>query len=140
MEPVELLEAAKQARGNAYTPYSNFRVGAALLTKDGRIFLGANVENSSYGATICAERSALAAAVSSGARSFAAIAIVGAPGGEKADAPCPPCGICRQVMSEFCGPDFPVYLADGHGGVQKHRLGDLLADSFSGTRLHAKDE
>ena len=135
MEPKELLEAAKRARSNAYTPYSNFRVGAALLTTDGRVFLGANIENSSYGATMCAERSAFAGAVSSGARSFEAIAIVGAPGGQEPDAPCPPCGICRQFISEFCGPEFPIYLADGQDGVQRRCLGELLADAFGSDRM-----
>ncbi|ARP50501.1 MULTISPECIES: cytidine deaminase [Caproicibacterium] len=135
MKPLELLQAAQRARKNAYTPYSNFRVGAALLTKDGRVFLGANVENSSLGATICAERSALVSAVSSGARSFEAIAVAGAPGGKEAAAPCPPCGICLQFMSEFCGPEFPVYLADGQGGARKYMLKELFPHAFLNTNM-----
>lgn len=140
MKPIDLLEAAKRVRNNAYTPYSNFRVGAALLTMDGRVFLGANIENSSFGATICAERSAFAAAVSSGARSFEGIAIVGAPGGKEPETPCPPCGICRQFMSEFCGPEFPIYLADGQGGVQKRLLGELLSDAFGSDQMCTGNE
>lgn len=135
MEPAQLLQAAKEARENAYTPYSNFRVGAALLTGDGHVFRGANIENSSFGATICAERSAFASAVSSGAHSFAAIAIVGAPSGKEPDMPCPPCGICRQFMTEFCGPDFPIYLADGNGGVKTYTLDNLLAQAFRSDKL-----
>lgn len=137
IQPADLLQAAIEMRDRAYAPYSNFRVGAALLAKDGRVFLGANIENSSFGATLCAERSAFAAAVSSGVRSFQAIAIAGAPGDKKPDAPCPPCGICRQFMAEFCGPDFPIYLADGNGGVKICRLGELLADAFGRSQMHA---
>jgi cytidine deaminase len=135
MEPAQLLQAAQEARENAYAPYSNFRVGAALLTGDGHVFPGANIENSSFGATICAERSAFASAVSSGTRSFAALAIVGAPSGKEPDMPCPPCGICRQFMTEFCGPDFPIYLADGNGGVKTYTLDSLLAQAFRGDKL-----
>ncbi|MCH3971862.1 MAG: cytidine deaminase [Oscillospiraceae bacterium] len=137
MEPIELLQAAKRVRGNAYTPYSDFRVGAALLTKDGRVFLGANVENSSLGVTICAERSAFVSAISSGARSFQAIAVVGARGGKEPSQPCPPCGICLQFMSEFCEPEFPIYLADGNGGVHCSQLKEFLPHAFSNDRMHA---
>ena len=135
MKPEELLRAAADARSFAYAPYSNFRVGAALLTQDGRVFLGANVENSSYSATICAERSAFAAAVSSGARSFAAIAIVGAPGGQEPHTACPPCGVCLQVMAEFCGPNFPILLMDGSNGVQTLTLKELLPRAFRSENL-----
>ncbi len=135
MEPKELLEAAKRARSNAYTPYSNFRVGAALLTTDGRVFLGANIENSSYGATICAERSAFAGAVSSGARSFEAIAIVGAPGGQEPDAPCPPCGICRQFLNEFSDGRMSVYVARSVTDYEKNDLSSLLLHGFGPRNL-----
>lgn len=135
MQPKELWEAAARARGNAYAPYSDFRVGAALLTNDGRVFLGANMESSSYGATICAERAAFASAVSSGARSFAAIAVAGAPGSREPQKPCPPCGLCLQVMAEFCTPDFPVYLADGKGGTVAYPLRDLLPHAFHAQQL-----
>lgn len=130
IQPRDLFDAAVRVRENAYAPYSDFRVGAALLTNDGRIFLGANMENSSYGATICAERAAVASAVSSGARSFAAIAVAGAPGSQTPKKPCPPCGICLQVLAEFCTPDFQIYLADGNGGITPYRLGDLLPHAF----------
>lgn len=130
MQPEELWKAAARARENAYAPYSDFRIGAALLTTDGRVFLGASMESSSYGATICAERAAFASAVSSGARSFAAIAVAGAPGSQPPVNPCPPCGLCLQVMAEFCKPDFPIYLADGKGGIFHYLLGNLLPHVF----------
>ena len=108
-----LVEKAVKVMENAYSPYSNFCVGAALLEEDGEIFTGVNVENGSYGATICAERSAFCSAISAGKRKFCAIAIVGAKRGEKIGELCPPCGICRQFMSEFCSKDFTVFLYDG---------------------------
>ena len=124
-----LVDKALDARERAYSPYSGFCVGAALLCSDGEIFTGVNVENGSYGATICAERSAFCSAVSEGKRDFIAIAIVGA---EKEVTPnkiCPPCGICRQFMSEFCNEDFLVLLYDGQDVVCK-TLGELLPESF----------
>ncbi len=124
-----LVEKALEARENSYAPHSGFCVGAALLTSDGEIVLGANVENSSYGGTICAERSAFCAAVSSGKRDFAAIAIVGAPKGKTPSSICAPCGICRQFMAEFCGDDLPVLLYDGQAIVEK-TLGELLPEAF----------
>ena len=124
-----LINAALEARENAYSPYSDFCVGAALLTEDGEIFKGANLENGSYGATICAERSAFCSAISAGKRKFVAIAIVGAKRGEEVSALCPPCGICRQFMSEFCSADFSVLLYDGQAVCEK-TLGSLLPDAF----------
>lgn len=116
-----LLEIAKAVRDKAYAKYSGFQVGAALVGKSGQVYLGVNIENASYPAGLCAERSALASAVTAGETEFSAIAIVG---GEE-DEPCFPCGICRQVLSEFCPPDFPVILADG-----VYALGGLLPHSF----------
>lgn len=124
----ELLNQALAARANAYAPYSGYRVGAALLCSDGRIFLGSNVENASYGATICAERSAFAAAVSAGVREFKAIAVAGGKG-PAADAAASPCGICRQVMAEFCGKDFVVILGNEET-MEQFTLGQLLPLSF----------
>lgn len=128
-QKITLVKKALEARENSYAPHSNFAVGAALLTSDGEIVLGANVENSSYGGTICAERAAFCAAVSSGKRNFAAIAIVGAPKGEVPSSICAPCGICRQFMYEFCNEDFTVLLWDGQAVVEK-TLGQLLPNGF----------
>ena len=109
MEYKELMEFAVKAREFAYTPYSHFKVGAALLAKNGKVYTGANIENASYTPTVCAERTAFFKAVSEGVREFEAIAIVG--GKEGTLAPfCAPCGVCRQVMAEFCGGDFKVIL------------------------------
>ena len=119
-----LFRAACAAREHAYAPYSGFRVGAALLCADGRIFTGCNVENAAYPLCTCAERTALCAAVAQGARQFAAIAIAGGRDEDCAQ-PCMPCGGCRQNLAEFCGPDFPVILSDGI-----HTLGQLLPGVF----------
>ena len=124
-----LVDKALAARENAYSPYSDFCVGAALLCSDGEIFIGANIENSSYGGTICAERSAFCSAISAGKRDFVAIAIVGAKRGEKVCSLCTPCGICRQFMSEFCSADMPILLYDGQAIVEK-TLGSLLPNAF----------
>lgn len=108
-EQENLLNAAQQARENSYSPYSNFKVGAAVLCADGSIFTGTNIENASYGLTICAERSAIFAAVSAGKRRFRALALVTQklPGLDFNS----PCGACRQVMSEFIAPDAPILIA-----------------------------
>ena len=107
----ELISRALEARKNAYAPYSDFRVGAALLSDSGEIYTGCNIENSAYTPTNCAERTAFFKAVSEGVRSFRAICIAGGPGEREPEEPCPPCGVCRQVMLEFCGPEFEVILA-----------------------------
>lgn len=125
-QPALLYQLAAKARENAYAPYSNFQVGAALLTADGKVYLGANVENGSYPLTNCAERSALFAAVSQGERHFAAIAICGGMAGEEPSQSCFPCGACRQALAEFCDADFPIVVAEGI-----YRLGDLLPLSFT---------
>ena len=109
----ELIELAKDARERAYAPYSGFFVGAAVESADGRVFTGCNIENASFSPTCCAERVAIFKAVSEGVKDFSAIAVVGGKAGESADAPCYPCGVCRQVMAEFCAPDTAVYFADG---------------------------
>ena len=124
-----LVEMALDARKNAYAPYSEFCVGAALLCADGEVFVGVNIENGSYGATICAERSAFCSAVSAGKSEFVAIAVVGAEKGTKPRKICPPCGICRQFMSEFCSRDFTVLLYDGQAVIEK-TLGELLPEAF----------
>lgn len=123
-----LVATARAAATNAHCPYSGYRVGAALLAADGRIFRGCNVENASYGLTLCAERNAVTTAVAEGCRAFRALTIAG--GG--ADSPAFPCGACRQVLAEFCGADFPVIVAALEGGVPSvHRLADLLPFSFA---------
>ena len=106
----ELIDEAIKAREQAYAPYSNFKVGAALKAKSGKIYLGANIENSSYSLTNCAERTAFFKAVFDGEREFDSIAIVG---GDDNLRLCPPCGACRQIMSEFCKGDFKIILFDG---------------------------
>ena len=126
----ELIHKAIAAREFAYAPYSNFCVGAALLTKSGKIYTGCNVENAGYSATNCAERTAFFKAVSEGEREFAAIAIVGGPRGPLTEY-CSPCGVCRQVMREFCQDDFPVYLVGADGSYETVSLAELLPHSFS---------
>ena len=130
----ELVNRALEARLKAYSPYSNFCVGAALLCEDGEIYEGANVENSSFGATNCAERTALFTAVFEGKRNFRAIAIVGAKRGEEVSSFCPPCGICRQALAEFCSADAEVILFDGKQ-MKVKTLADMLPEIFDGSSL-----
>jgi cytidine deaminase len=122
-----LIAAACEARQRAYVPYSHYAVGAALLLADGRIITGVNVENSSYGLTICAERTAVFKMVSEGVQRFTAVAICTENGGS-------PCGACRQVMTEFAG-DVPVYLVDGKGNGRETTLYTLLPDHFGPEHL-----
>ncbi len=121
----ELLQAAALVREKAYAKYSNFTVGAALLTEDGSVFLGCNVENSSYGLTICAERVAVTAAVAAGKQSFRTLALV-------TGRPAAPCGACRQVLAEFCEDDFLIHFAPAEdlGQVKEFTLGELLPEAF----------
>ena len=134
MEMTMLLAAAKKAMMRAYAPYSGFFVGAALLCGDGTVITGCNIENATYGATNCAERTALFQAVSQGRRDFRAMAIVGGQQGEIRDF-CPPCGICRQVMAEFCPGDFRVILTNGAGEIRQMTLDELLPWQFSAASM-----
>ena len=131
-----LMDEAREVRKKAYAPYSHFQVGAALLGEHGDIYTGCNVENASYGASNCAERTAVFKAVSEGERKFAAIAIVGEKEGEETGFPCPPCGICRQVLREFVDPKtFRVILEDGNGGWEERTLEEILPESFGPDNL-----
>ena len=133
MTDKELVLKAVKVMNYAYAPYSGFKVGAAILTEDGKVFDGCNIENAAYPAGICAERTAVGNAVSSGARDFVKIAIVGGKKGEITDF-CPPCGICRQVLSEFCSEDFKILLYDGKT-VKSYRLNELLPYNFGSEEL-----
>jgi cytidine deaminase len=126
----QLIGAACQVRDRAYVPYSRFRVGAALLSDDGRIFTGVNVENASYGLTVCAERNAVGRMVTDGAQCIVAIAVC-------TDNGVTPCGACRQVLSEFVDheSDIPVWIIDGRGDVRQTLLAALLPDSFGARHL-----
>lgn len=125
----KLIHAAKKARNRAVAPFSNFKVGAAVETSTGKIFTGCNVENASYGLTMCAERVAVFKAVSEGARKFRALSLV-------ADTPTltPPCGPCRQIIWEFCG-DIPVVMANLEGKAETVQMRDLLPRAFDRTSL-----
>ena len=125
----KLLDAALLARQKSYAPYSNFSVGAALLTEDGTVYTGSNIENAAHTPTVCAERTAFFGAIHNGARNFRAIAIVGGRSGQEIDAYCAPCGVCRQVMSEFCNGQFQILLYDGKN-VKVLTLDDLLPERF----------
>ncbi|MBR1751140.1 MAG: cytidine deaminase [Ruminococcus sp.] len=124
MSDKELFELAVKAAGNSYSPYSHFKVGAALEAKDGRVFTGCNIENASYSLTVCAERTAIFKAVSEGVKEFKSIAIAGS-SDEFFSTPCPPCGACLQVMSEFCGDDFKIVLSD-----RTYLLRELMPNRF----------
>lgn len=125
-----LYEAAVKMRERSYAPYSRFRVGAALLAKDGTVWTGCNIENASYGACNCAERTAFFKAVSEGEKHFSAIAIAGGPEGAETLDFCPPCGICRQVMEEFCGQDFRIILGNSAGELKVLTMAELLPYGF----------
>ena len=129
MKPEMLIEKAKMAMEYAYAPYSGYKVGAALLCTDGTVYTGCNIENAAYSPTVCAERTAIFKAVSDGRREFTAIAVCGGKNGEITGF-FPPCGVCRQVLREFCKDDFSVYLAGPDGQYQTRTLAQLLPDSF----------
>ena len=133
MSDLELIQTAIEARKRAYAPYSGFFVGAALLTADGRVFTGCNIENAAFTPTNCAERTAFFKAVSEGVRAFEAIAVVGGKGEEPSEF-CAPCGVCRQVMAEFCSPDFRVILGNENNQTV-YTLSELLPASFSKSDL-----
>lgn len=131
----ELIGRALEARKNSYAPYSHYRVGAALLAAGGKIYAGCNVENASYSATNCAERTAFFAAVAAGERQFSAIAVAGSPEGEMTQLAWP-CGVCRQVMREFCDPEhFLVIAAKSETDYEIRLLKELLPDSFGPDNL-----
>lgn len=138
MQDSELIKKACEARQRAYVPYSHFGVGAALETADGHVFLGCNIENASYTPTICAERTAIFKAVSEGYRQFRRIAIVGGAMEKDALDYCPPCGVCRQVMAEFCDPKtFQVLLARSPQDYRVYTLEELLPLNFGPEDLEA---
>jgi cytidine deaminase len=125
MNKQQLMEEANKAREKAYTPYSLFKVGAALLTDEGEIIHGCNIENASYGLSNCAERTALFKAFAEGKTKFKAIAVVG-----QTEGPTSPCGACRQVMMELCPPDMPVYLGNLKGSLSVTTVAELLPGAF----------
>lgn len=129
----ELCELAKEAMTHSYSPYSGYKVGAALLCKDGTVYTGCNIENASYTPTICAERTAIFKAVYDGKREFAAIAVCGGKDGMIVGQ-FPPCGVCRQVMREFCGDDFKILMVNPEG-FEGVTLAQLLPYSFSSINM-----
>lgn len=129
MDYAELFNEAVRAAAMSYSKYSDFSVGAALLADTGELYTGCNIENASFSLTNCAERTAVFKAVSEGRTSFLAIAVAGSSDGDFSK-PCPPCGACLQVMSEFCGDDFTIILADG-----AHKLRDFLPLRFAGDNI-----
>lgn len=126
MEAKELIKIAMEYRERAYTPYSKFKVGAAVLSEDGKVYGGCNIENASYGGTNCAERTAIFKAVSEGNKKFKSIAIVGDLNNYTL-----PCGICRQVISEFAGSDLEIYCAKNENDYKKFTIEDLLPEAFT---------
>ena len=131
----DLCQKAIDMRSESYAPYSDFTVGSAVLLSDGTVYTGCNIENSAFGPSNCAERTAIFKAVSEGYRDFAAIAIAGG----KRDGElqyCAPCGVCRQVLREFCKPSFKIYLAKSADDYKEYTLGDLLSESFGPENLH----
>ena len=136
MTNAELILEAKKAREFSYSPYSNHPGGAALVGKSGKIYYGCNVENAGYGPTNCAERTAFFKAVSEGEMSFERIAIVGGMKGTDGNATCAPCGVCRQVMMEFCNPEtFKIVLANGENEPLEYTLKELLPLGFGPDNL-----
>ncbi|MCM0605361.1 MAG: cytidine deaminase [Xanthomonadaceae bacterium] len=131
----KLFEAAKKARLNSYSPYSNYKVGAAVLMKDGSIFGGCNVENSTYGATVCAERTAILSAIAQGSNEIAEICVV-----TDATPPWPPCGLCRQTLTEFGDGNVKVHLANLSGVKESLKLKDLMPYAFLPEHLSKKSK
>jgi len=133
MEAIKLIEEAKKARENAYVPYSKFKVGAALLTKDGKVYHGCNIENAAYSMCNCAERTALFSAYAVKDTEFIALAVVA-----DTERPCSPCGACRQVIAELCPKDMIVYLTNLKGDVQEITVEQLLPGAFSSEDLNER--
>lgn len=134
MSKKDLFIIAKEAMKNSYAPYSNYNVGAVLLTKNGNIYKGCNIENASYSLTNCAERTALFSAISNGEKEFAAICIVGGKNGKISDYAMP-CGACRQALAEFCNEDFKVYIGIDEDNIKEYTLNELLPYSFNKSKL-----
>lgn len=134
MNKKDLFILAKEAMQNSYAPYSNYNVGAVLLTKSGKTYKGCNIENASYSVTNCAERTALFSAISNGEKDFEAICIVGGKNGAITDYAMP-CGICRQALAEFCDADFKVYVGKSEDDIKEFTLGELLPYSFDKSKL-----
>lgn len=131
MDNKELVKLAIEAKEKSYSPYSNFRVGAALLTKDGRVFQGANIENAAYSVTVCAERTAVFTAKLAGVSEFSSIAVAS----DSKDY-IPPCGSCRQVLLELCGEELDVLITNGKGDIKIFKLKELLPFSFGDKNLN----
>ncbi len=138
MTPQELMNRAKAAMTHSYSPYSGYKVGAALLCADGTVYEGCNIENASYSPTVCAERTAFFKAVYDGHRAFTALAVCGGRDGIITGY-FPPCGVCRQVMGEFCGPDFKVYMIGPGDSFQETTLKELLPFGFN-AKTHMSTE
>jgi len=130
MKNSDLIKIALEIRSKAYCPYSDFAVGAALLCADGSVYSGCNIENSSFTPTVCAERTAFFKAVSEGKKDFVKIAVVGGNAEKEPENYCPPCGVCRQVMKEFCSADFEIIIAKSIDEFKTKKLSDLLPESF----------
>ena len=129
MTELELCKEAIRAKKQAYAPYSGFCVGAALLTASGKVYTGCNIENAAFSPTNCAERTAVFKAISEGECAFSMLAVVGGKGEAIAPAT-PPCGVCRQVLAEFCSPDFPILLVQSESEFSRCTLGELLPRAF----------
>ena len=129
MDDLSLCKAAVGAMNNSYSPYSGCKVGAALLCSSGKVYTGCNIENAAFSPTVCAERTAIFKAVSEGERDFVKIAVAGGKNGQ-IDGAFPPCGVCRQVMAEFCKPDFKILLVTGNNSFEQYSLSQLLPQAF----------
>ena len=134
MNKKDLFTLAKDAMKSSYAPYSNYNVGAALLTKSGNIYKGCNIENASYSVTNCAERTAIFSAIANGEKEFTAICVVGGKNGEITDYAMP-CGVCRQALAEFCDADFKVYVGISEDEIKEFTLCELLPYSFDKSKL-----
>lgn len=140
MNDRELIKAALEARDFSYSPYSGFSVGAALLCSDGKVYTGCNIESSVFTPTTCAERTAFFKAISEGRYDFVRIAVVGGKVGQPASPSCTPCGVCRQVMKEFCKPDFKIIMASSETEYTTATLEVLLPRAFDKSEVRSDDE